>query len=164
MTIKETIWQLEDLRKDREGFLEKDEPDSVFADDIEAIDVAIKALKENVELNRLRAGYEKQKSINCKLVEDNRALVNENAELKKRLDRMSRTKVNHEIKNPFAFTSGLCCPHCDHKDEYILILDLEDENAKLKRLLRLAAEDIGRMIFFNREAAQRALEESDKNG
>jgi hypothetical protein len=53
MTIDEAIAQLKDLRKDREGFLENDEPDSEFAIDIEAIDVAVKALEETAELKRL---------------------------------------------------------------------------------------------------------------
>lgn len=53
MTIEEAIAQLKDLRKDREGFLENDEPDSEFAKDIEAIDVAVKALEENSKLKRL---------------------------------------------------------------------------------------------------------------
>lgn len=53
MTIEEAIAQLKDLRKDREGFLKNDEPDSEFAKDIEAIDVAVKALEETAELKRL---------------------------------------------------------------------------------------------------------------
>lgn len=54
MTIEEAIAQLKDLRKDREGFLvNDDEPDSEFAKDIEAIDVAVKALKENSKLKSL---------------------------------------------------------------------------------------------------------------
>ena len=53
MTIEEAIAQLKDLRKDREGFLENGEPDSEFEKDIEAIDVAVKALEENSKLKRL---------------------------------------------------------------------------------------------------------------
>ena len=54
MTIDEAIAQLKDLRKDREGFLvNDDELDSEFAKDIEAIDMAVKALEENSELKRL---------------------------------------------------------------------------------------------------------------
>lgn len=53
MTIEEAIAQLKDLRKDRESFLENDESDSEFAKDIEAIDMAVKALAENAELKRL---------------------------------------------------------------------------------------------------------------
>ena len=53
MTIEEAIAQLKDLRKDRESFLANDEPDSEFAKDIEAIDVAIEALEETAELKRL---------------------------------------------------------------------------------------------------------------
>lgn len=46
MTVKEAIEQLTDLKRDREGFAENDEPNSVFAYDIKAIDVAVKALEE----------------------------------------------------------------------------------------------------------------------
>lgn len=53
MTIEETITQLEDLREDREGFLENDEPNGVFAQDIEALTIAIGVLKSNAkEVNR----------------------------------------------------------------------------------------------------------------
>ena len=91
MTIEEAIAQLKDLRKDREGFLKNDEPDSEFAKDIEAIDVAL----EHMDLhgtyigmsahNELSAKYEKQKSINYELVEENQELINENKELKRLL-------------------------------------------------------------------------------
>ena len=36
--------------------------------------------------------------------------------------------------------SGLCCVHCDHKDEYII--ELQEENEKLKRLLKMAADEL----------------------
>lgn len=91
MTIEEAIVQLKDLRKDRESFLANDEPDSEFAKDIEAIDVAL----EHMDLhgtyigmsahNELSAKYEKQKSINYELVEENQEFVNENKELKRLL-------------------------------------------------------------------------------
>lgn len=99
MTIEEAIAQLKDLRKDREGFLENDEPDSEFAKDIEAINVAL----EHMDLhgtyigmsahNELSAKYEKQKSINYELVEENQEFVNENKELK-RLLRLAIEDIN----------------------------------------------------------------------
>ena len=52
MTVKEAIEQLNDLKRDREGFAKNDEPESVFAYDIKAIDVAIKALEDNIKLNK----------------------------------------------------------------------------------------------------------------
>ena len=53
MTIEEAITQLEDLREDREGFLENDESNGVFAQDIEALTIAIGILKSNAkEVNR----------------------------------------------------------------------------------------------------------------
>ena len=45
MDIKEAINQLKELRADRESFLTEDEPDSEFAKDIEALDLAIRALE-----------------------------------------------------------------------------------------------------------------------
>ena len=44
MKIKEIIAQLEELRIDRESFLDKDEPYGVFQRDIDALDSAIKIL------------------------------------------------------------------------------------------------------------------------
>lgn len=49
-------------------------------------------------------------------------------------------RVNKDIKNPLANISGYACHHCDHKDEYIV--ELETENEELKHLLKLAVEDI----------------------
>ena len=54
MTVKEAIEQLDDLKRDREGFAKNDEHDSVFDYDIKAIDVAIKALEDNIKLNKMR--------------------------------------------------------------------------------------------------------------
>ena len=44
-TPEEIIKQLEDLKKDRESFLDKEEPDSVFQQDIDALDAAIEIIK-----------------------------------------------------------------------------------------------------------------------
>ena len=52
MTVKEAIEQLNDLKRDRECFAKNDEPDSVFAYYIKAIDVAVTALEENIKLNK----------------------------------------------------------------------------------------------------------------
>lgn len=75
---------------------------------------------------------------------ENEKLKAENQKQKEILNRLSQTKVNHQIKNPFAFTSGLCCHHCDHKDEYII--ELEEENEELKKMLKLAVEEIERLM------------------
>lgn len=50
-----------------------------------------------------------------------------------------KTYVDNVIKSPFANISGLCCVHCDHKDEYII--ELEEENQKLKQMLKKVADD-----------------------
>lgn len=52
MTVKEAIEQLTDLKRDREGFAKNDEPDSVFAYDIKAIDVAITVMEEKLERDK----------------------------------------------------------------------------------------------------------------
>lgn len=54
MKIKEAISQLEDLRKDRESFVDLDE---IFAKDIEAIDAAVEVLKERQEIETLLQEY-----------------------------------------------------------------------------------------------------------
>ena len=46
MTPKEIIAQLEDLKKDREDFLDKDDPDCVFKKDIAALEGAIRIIKD----------------------------------------------------------------------------------------------------------------------
>ena len=118
MTIDEAIAQLKDLRKDREGFLKNDEPDSEFAKDIEAIDVAL----EHMDLhgtyigmsahNELSAKYEKQKSINYELVEENQEFVTENAELK-RLLRLAVDGFEH-IGKHFTMCSHDDCDKCPY--------------------------------------------------
>ena len=47
--IKEAIEQLEDLRLDRESFLDGINDEKIYKADIEAIDIAIQALKEKLE-------------------------------------------------------------------------------------------------------------------
>lgn len=66
-------------------------------------------------------------------------LEKKNEEYKRMINLMEQYRVNKNIKNPFANISGLCCVHCDHKDEYII--ELEDENENLKKLLKLVARD-----------------------
>ena len=76
MTIEEAITQLADLRKDRESFAKNDESDGVFAEDIKAIDIAVKALEENdtlkTEIMAVKSGSDVMKI--CKLEEENKEL------------------------------------------------------------------------------------------
>ena len=74
------------------------------------------------------------------LEQRNKKLEQENEELKRIVKRTKQWRVNENIKSPFANISGLCCVHCDHKDEYII--ELEEENEKLKRLLKMAADEL----------------------
>ena len=67
-------------------------------------------------------------------------LANQLARWLEELKRHRQFRVNKAIKNPFANISGYVCHHCDHKDEYII--ELEEENAELKRLLKLAATEL----------------------
>lgn len=46
MTLKEIIAQLEDLKTDRESFVDKDDTDDVFRRDIDALDGAIMIIKK----------------------------------------------------------------------------------------------------------------------
>lgn len=73
------------------------------------------------------------------LEQRNKELEQENGEQKQIIKRTKQWRVNKDIKSPFANISGLCCVNCDHKDEYII--ELEEENEKLKKLLKLVARD-----------------------
>lgn len=66
----------------------------------DAIDVAIKALEEVQQYRKLGT------------VEKITASMEE-------LKRWHTNKIAPNVKNPFAYTSTLCCCNCDHKDEYI---------------------------------------------
>ena len=103
MTVKEAIEQLTDLKRDREGFAENDEPDSVFAYDIKAIDVAIKALEDNIKLN----------------------------------------KQNEEIQN------SKIKYYYRAKDAEDRCKTTEKQNKRLKKLLKLAFEEIERFYELN---------------
>ena len=73
------------------------------------------------------------------LEQRNKELEQENREQKQIIKRTKQWRVNKDIKSPFANISGLCCVHCDHKDEYII--ELEEENQKLKQMLKKVADD-----------------------
>lgn len=73
------------------------------------------------------------------LEQRNKMLEQENGEQKQIIKRTKQWRVNKDIKSPFANISGLCCVHCDHKDEYII--ELEEENQKLKQMLKKVADD-----------------------
>ena len=78
------------------------------------------------------------------LEQRNKELDQENEKQKQIIKRTSQWRVNKDIKSPFANISGLCCVHCDHKDEYII--ELEEKNEKLKKLLKLVARDAERLF------------------
>ena len=65
-----------------------------------AMEVAIKALEEVQQYRKLGT------------VEKITASMEE-------LKRWHTNKIAPNVKNPFAYTSTLCCCNCDHKDEYI---------------------------------------------
>ena len=73
------------------------------------------------------------------LEQRNKELEQENEKQKQIIKRTKQWRVNKDIKSPFANISGLCCVHCDHKDEYII--ELEEENQKLKQMLKKVADD-----------------------
>jgi len=65
------------------------------------------------------------------------------AEWLEELKRWRTSIVNKDIKNPFANTSTLICHNCDHKDEYIVELEIGLEDAlKTVRETKETAEKI----------------------
>lgn len=76
--------------------------------EIQACEIAIKALGE-VQQYRALGTVEK--------------LTDNMTELK----RWHTDKIAPNVKNPFAYTSTLCCCNCDHKDDYIEELETEVE-------------------------------------
>lgn len=48
MNTRDAIAQLKDIIRDRETFLDKDEPDSVFQEDIDALKIAIATLEKQM--------------------------------------------------------------------------------------------------------------------
>ena len=65
------------------------------------------------------------------------------AEWLKELKMWRTSIVNNDIKNPFANTSTLICHNCDHKDEYIVELEIGLEDAlKTVRETKETAEEI----------------------
>ena len=95
------------------------------------------------------------------LEQRNKKLEQENEEQKQIIKRTSQWRVNKDIKSPFANISGLCCVHCDHKDEYII--ELEEENQKLKQMLKKVADDAeGLFMGFARyNPYEKCLEHED---
>lgn len=95
------------------------------------------------------------------LEQRNKKLEQENEEQKQIIKRTSQWRVNKDIKSPFANISGLCCVHCDHKDEYII--ELEEENEKLKQMLKKVADDAeGLFMGFARyNPYEKCLEHED---
>ncbi len=95
MTIKQAIAQLLDLRKDRESFAKTDESGGVFDKDIEAIDVAVKALEENAEIIK----QAKEIDINAAIVQ--KEYERETAELKRLLrlavEEMTKQKLYADL-------------------------------------------------------------------
>ena len=59
MNSIKAIAQLEDLKKDRLSFIQNDESDEIYLNDIKAISLAIKALKKCPDI--------KDKSFNCRM-------------------------------------------------------------------------------------------------
>ena len=69
------------------------------------------------------------------------------AEWLEELKRWRTSIVNKDIKNPFANTSTLICHNCDHKDEYIVELEIGLEDAlNTVRETKETAEEIVRKL------------------
>lgn len=95
------------------------------------------------------------------LEQRNKELEQENEKQKQIIKRTSQWRVNKDIKSPFANISGLCCVHCDHKDEYII--ELEEKNQKLEQMLKKVADDAeGLFMGFARyNPYEKCLEHED---
>ena len=95
------------------------------------------------------------------LEQRNKKLEQENEEQKQIIKRTKQWRVNENIKSPFANISGLCCVHCDHKDEYII--ELEEENEKLKQMLKKVADDAEGLFmgFAGYNPYEKCLEHED---
>ena len=69
------------------------------------------------------------------------------AEWLEELKKWRTSIVNKDIKNPFANTSTLICHNCDHKDEYIIELELGLEDLmKTLREMKEQTEEMIRML------------------
>ena len=70
------------------------------------------------------------------------------AEWLEELKRWRTSIVNNDIKNPFANTSTLICHNCDHKDEYIVELELglEDLMKTLREMKKQTEEMVKNLI------------------
>ena len=99
---------------------------------------AIKELETSINLAKMcTQNYERKREIQgyemaIKALEDMqqyRALgtVEKLTANMEELKRWHTDKIAPNVKNPFAYTSTLCCCNCDHKDEYIEELEAEVE-------------------------------------
>lgn len=86
------------------------------------IENQVRILKELAELQNI--SY--HKSIINRAADTIEALSEKLETANKELERWHADKINDKIKNPFAWTSTLCCHNCDHKDEYIEELEAAD--------------------------------------
>lgn len=101
------------------------------------IDEAIKILHPNTTYRAL-FGVEEKEAI--KMVEEACILA---CECMEELKKWRTSIINNDIKNPFANTSTLICHNCDHKDEYIVELEIGLEDAlKTVRETKETAEKI----------------------
>ena len=109
-------------------------------------------ISEQVKGLRIAAVY-KEHSLKMLLEKSADTIESLSAKLEtanKELERWHTDKINDKIKNPFAWTSTLCCHNCDHKDEYIE--ELEAAN------MELSAEDCGRWIPCKERSPDESLD------
>ena len=95
------------------------------------IDEAIEKLKSDAVLDSYNfQGYSMKQKLQI-------------AEWLEELKKWRTSIVNKDIKNPFANTSTLICHNCDHKDEYIVELEIGLEDAlKTVRETKETAEEV----------------------
>lgn len=112
MTVKEAIEQLNDLKRDREGFAKNDEHDSVFDYDIKAIDVAIKALEDNIKLNKQNEEIQNSKIKYYYLAKDAEDRCKTTEKQNKRLKELLKLAFE-EIYKISELNEDVCFMECD---------------------------------------------------
>lgn len=112
MTVKEAIEQLNDLKRDRECFAKNDEPDSVFAYDIKAIDVAVTALEENIKLNKQNEEIQNSKIKYYYLAKDAEDRCKTTEKQNKRLKELLKFAFE-EIYKISELNEDVCFMECD---------------------------------------------------
>ena len=95
-----------------------------------------KNLERRVKDNKYLTRYETDYIVDALEEVQQYRVIGTPEEIKQKLAELERwhtTEVNPKINNVFANTSTLICHNCDHKDEYIEVLEAEIEEYRHSR-------------------------------